>query len=279
MVNQQGSKIKLQIKVFKSIPLKKIALLAYSLIIMLVFFSCKSSKNASSDTNKNSEIDSIVTILEDNSFHPTWFKAKAKLQTKMDGRSMSFSSTILSKDKEMLWLNGKMFGIEGARILVTKDSVFALNRLQKSYLADDIDWVADQYALPQLLAEAINLDHLQDIFIGNPILDVIPYTDIIKKESDYLLAGSKEDYTSSLMVDASTMQTRSFYLAQSDSELTVEYSDYRKVDDRHAIAHRRDITVKRPNEEDILLSIIYNSVDINKEQNIKFDIPSNYSKM
>ena len=259
--------------------MKRIALLSYSLIILLGLFSCKASKKTVAEKAVSSEIESIVTTLENNSFHPKWFKAKAKLQTKMDGRSMSFSSTILSKDKEMLWLNGKMFGIEGARILVTQDSVFALNRLQKSYLADEIDWVAQEYALPQLLAEAMDLEHLQDIFIGNPILDVIPYTDIVKKESDYLLAGTKEDYSSSLMVDAATMQTKYFYLAQSDSQLTVEYSDYRMVDGKHAMAHRRDIIVKRSNEEDIQLSIIYNSVDIDKEQNIKFDIPSSYSKM
>ncbi len=259
--------------------MKRTALLFYSAILLLGLFSCKASKNATGDTAKASEIENIISTLEKNSFHPTWFKAKAKLQTKMNGRSMSFSSTILSKDKEMLWLNGKMFGIEGARILVKQDSVFALNRLDKTYLADDIDWLANEYGLPQLLAEAMNLDHLQDIFIGNPILDVIPYTEIIRKESDYVLAGSREDYTSSLMVNSTTLQTRSFYLAQSDSQLTVEYSDYRMVDDKHAMAHKRVITVQRPNEEDILLSIIYSSIDIDKEQNIKFDIPSSYSKM
>jgi len=180
--------------------LKRIALLSYSLIILLGLFSCKASKKTVAEKAVSSEIESIVTTLENNSFHPKWFKAKAKLQTKMDGRSMSFSSTI-------------------------------------------------------------------------------PYTDIVKKESDYLLAGTKEDYSSSLMVDAATMQTKYFYLAQSDSQLTVEYSDYRMVDGKHAMAHRRDIIVKRSNEEDIQLSIIYNSVDIDKEQNIKFDIPSSYSKM
>jgi hypothetical protein len=247
--------------------------------MMLGLFSCKASKKATDNTSKDSELENIVAVLEKNSFHPKWFKAKAKLQTKMNGRSMSFSSTILSKDKEKIWLNGKMFGIEGARILVTQDSVFALNRLDKTYIADEIDWVAQEYALPQLLAEAMNLDHLQDIFFGNPILDVIPYTDIIRKESDYLLAGTKEDYTSSLMIDAATMQAKYFHLTQADSELTVAYSDYRMVDDKHTMSYRRDITVKRPNEEDILLSIIYNSVDIDKEQNIKFDIPSSYSRL
>ena len=192
---------------------------------------------------------------------------------------MSFSSTILSKDEELLWLNGKMFGIEGARILVTQDSIFALNRLQKSYLAEDMDWVADEYTLPALLAEAVDLDHLQDIFIGNPILDVIPYTEFTQKEDDYILAGHLEDYTSSLLVDASTMQTRYFNLAQEGSQLTVEYSDYRLVDGKHYIAHRRDITVQRPNEQDILLTILYNSIEIDKEQDIKFSIPGSYSKM
>lgn len=259
--------------------MKRITFLSYTLFIFLGLFSCKASKKASTDVAKESEVESVVSALEAQSFHPTWFKAKAKLQSKINGRGMSFSSTIVSKDKELLWLNGKMFGIEGARIKVTPDSIFALNRLKKEYLEERMDWVAREYDLPSILAEAIDLEHMQDIFIGNPILDVIPLTEIVPKESDYLLTGMESNYLTELMVNSSTMHTKYFYLSQGDSKLTVEYSDYRLVDEKHAIAHRRDITIQRPDEDDINVSILYDNVTIDEEQSVKFSIPGSYSKM
>jgi len=251
----------------------------YILFLFLGFASCKASKKVSVDTPKMSALDDIVSKLEANSFHPEWFKAKASLQAKMDGQGLSFSSTIISKNKEMLWLNGKKFGIEGARFLITPDSIFALNRLQREYLSEEMAWVAEEYKLPQILAEAIDLEHMQDIFIGNPILDVIPYTEITNKENDMILTGSKNEYQSEMMVNNSDLYTRYFNLSDGMSTLYVSYSDYRKVDEVHAIAHRRDITIKRSGEGDIQLSIIYDNITINEEQKIKFDIPGNYSRM
>ena len=251
----------------------------YILAIFIFFASCKTGKKTTANEPNLSEVADIVNKLESSNFRPKWFKAKAQLQAKMNGQGMSFSSTIISKDKEVLWLNGKKFGIEGARFLITQDSIFAINRLQRQYLSEKTEWVAEEFALPLILAEAIDLEHMQDIFIGNPILDIIPYTDITPRENEVLLSGNRDDYKSELMVNSNTMHTRYFNLSQGENILTVKYSDYRVIEGDRAIAHRRDINIQRPGEEDIQLSILYDNISINEEQNIKFNIPSNYSRM
>lgn len=250
-------------------------------ILLMVFClsSCKSSKKSILTSDKVTAVDDLISKIDDKAFRPSWFKAKAQLQYKADGRGLSFTSTIISKDNEVLWLNGKKFGMEGARIMVTPDSVFALNRLQREYLADDISWVADEYELPALLGEAISLKHLQDIFIGNPIMDIIPYTQLTNKENEILLNGNREDYKSELMVDQNNLQARYFTFTQGESTLTVKYSDYRLIDDTHAIAYKRNIIINRPGEEELVLNIIYDNITIDQAQEFKFRIPSSYKKM
>lgn len=249
------------------------------LLLVFCFSSCKSAKETIVASNKATAVDDLISKIDDNAFRPSWFRAKAQLQYKAGGRGMSFTSTIISKDNEVLWLNGKKFGIEGARIMVTPDSVFALNRLQKEYLADDITWVAEEYELPALLGEAISLTHLQDIFIGNPIMDIIPYTQLTSKENEILLNGNREDYQSELMVNQNNLQARYFTFTQGESILTVKYSDYRLIDDKHAIAYKRNIVIQRPGEQELQLQVIYDNITINQAQDIKFNIPGSYKRM
>lgn len=241
--------------------------------------SCKSAKKTIGTKANDATLENLVSKIDASAFHPEWFKAKAQLQYKADGRGLSFTSTIISKDKELLWLNGKKFGIEGARILVKPDSIFAINRLQKEYLSDDMTWVAREYDLPTLLSEAISLNHLQDIFIGNPILDIIPYTDLANRDAETLLTGEQDGYASQLIINPANLQTRFFTFTQGENNMTVKYSDYRPVNDTHSIAYKREVLIERPGEQDLQLSIQYDNIVIDEPQSIKFSIPGNYSKM
>ncbi len=254
-----------------------------SSIILLIFIlglgSCKGTKKATGVIKTDAKLENLVSQIATNAFHPEWFKAKAQLQYRADGRGLSFTSTIISKDKELLWLNGKKFGIEGARILVKPDSIFAINRLQKQYLSEDMSWVAREYDLPTLLSEAISLNHLQDIFIGNPILDIIPYTKLSYIDAETLLTGEKDNYSTQLIINPNNLQTRSFNFTQGENIMYVKYSDYRQVNDTHMIAFKRELLIERPEEEDINLSIQYDNIIIDEPQSIKFSIPSSYSKM
>ncbi len=63
------------------------------------------------------------------------------------------------RDKSME-LSLRMLGIEVARMLIRTDSIFALYRLDKIYLAEDITAISS--VLP------VNLDNIQDLLIGRP---------------------------------------------------------------------------------------------------------------
>lgn len=260
---------------------KHFSSISWLFILLTICFasSCKTAKKAKVDAVNASALQDIISKIEDTTFRPEWFKAKAQIQSRIDGKGMSFTSTIISKNEEVLWMNGKKFGMEGARFMFTTDSLFAIIRLNRQYLAEEINWVSDEFDLPAILSQALDLKHIQDIFIGNPILDIIPYTEIIPKETETLLKGTKDSYHSELMINSASMQARYFTLTQGENMITVKYSDYRTLESGHNFAHRRDIIVNQPNAEDVQLSILYDNISINKPQDIKFNIPGNYSRM
>ena len=140
-------------------------------------------------------------------------------------------------------------------------------------------WVAREYDLPSLLSEAISLDHLQDIFIGNPLLDIIPYTDLSYIDAETLLTGEQDGYASQLIINPANLQTRFFTFTQGENIMTVKYSDYRPINDTNMIAYKRELLIERPEEQDLQLTIQYDNITIDDPQSVKFNIPGNYSRM
>ena len=53
--------------------------------------SCKSAKKATGTVTKDATLENLVSKIDANAFRPEWFKAKANLQYKADGRGLSLS--------------------------------------------------------------------------------------------------------------------------------------------------------------------------------------------
>jgi hypothetical protein len=63
-----------------------------------------------------------------------------------------------------IWISANaILGIEAMRLLITKDSVKLLNKLEKIYTARSIDYLREMTSLP------LDLYTLQDMIIGNPV--------------------------------------------------------------------------------------------------------------
>ena len=63
-----------------------------------------------------------------------------------------------------IWLSANaILGIEAMRVLITRDSVKLLDKLNKVYTARSVDYLQDLTSLP------LDLPTLQDLIIGNAV--------------------------------------------------------------------------------------------------------------
>jgi hypothetical protein len=159
--------------------MKRFLLIITSLVLLA---SCRSSRTISKavgkkdttarvvipdtqilDTQQN--ITNALMQLQGNHVGFTTFNAKVGVDYKgTDGKGHDVNATIRMYKDSAIWVSvNAILGIEALRLLITKDSVKLVNKLEKTYARRGISFLQEATSLP------LDLYTLQDLIIGNPV--------------------------------------------------------------------------------------------------------------
>jgi len=222
-------------------------------------------------------VDNVSSILEKKRINPEWFSAKAQLSYKDNNQKISFTSTIISEREKAFWMNAKKFGFEAGRFMFRSDSLYAIDRLNKQYLKDNINSLSQKIELPNAFVKELSVRNLQDIFMGNSLQSIIPYTEITPLEGHYLLSGSREGVISTLLVRKNDLVPMEATFTQGDLEVRILYKDHR-LHSGFLFSHNRIIQMNSSDDQ-ININLIYSNLDMITPKEITFSIPPRYSKM
>lgn len=175
----------------------------------------------------------------------------------------------------IIWMSvNAVLGIEGIRLMVTKDSVKMLNKQDKVYTVRSIDYLQEITALP------LDLTVLQDLIIGNAVF----------LDSNFVSFSTTNDNTISLlslgkwfknMVTINEKDKRLLRSKLDDADLTksrtadLTYSNY-ETKNGVLFAEKRKITVVEKKKLDVGLE--FKQYDFNGDVNFPFSIPKNYKR-
>lgn len=260
-----------ELKTNKMIKITK--LIAALLLMLPLLTGCKSTKVLTPDS-KSVNVDNLYRHLMANRIDAEWFMGKAKVSFDNGEQSISASSLIKMQKGEKLWMNVKKLGIEGARVLVTKDSVFLLSRLDKTYVAESLDYLEKNFQLPA------DLNLLQDVILGNPIIlteDKKGMT-VTKEGIFYKLATAALAVKSNVYVNKNDLLMTKIQLESgSDKQVKANYKNYAELDGKN-FSYLRDIEMKEGRSR-TSVQLEFSKVELNVPQNIKFSIPDTYKPM
>lgn len=116
-------------------------------------------------TDSATYIRSVLGAVRSGHINFTTFSAKLGVDYKgSDGKGHDLNANIKMYKDSAIWLSvNAILGIEALRVLVTKDSVKMLNKLEKTYAARGISFLQEATSLP------LDLHTLQELIIGNPV--------------------------------------------------------------------------------------------------------------
>ena len=104
------------------------------LLVVLLLASCASRKKT-------------VAPTQPQSFE--WLTAKLDIQAGGNGLSFDdLSGQLRMRKDSLVWVSVTAMGIELARMKVSTDSVWVINRMDKTYLAEPLDAISDQLGMP-----------------------------------------------------------------------------------------------------------------------------------
>ena len=262
-----------------------------AIILLTVFFSCRSTKKLQTAVNKKdtsllihtnaSSPDSlktakvVITNMTKNHIDFKTFSAKIKVQYEdAKGKQPDVNAFIRMQKDSVIWIsiNATFLNIEAFRILITKNHVTILNKLQKQVEEHPFNFIEQIAKIP------LDFKTLQDIIIGNPIYvgdKVVAY----KLTENHILLSTVGKYFKNLItlsVANSNLVERT-KLDDLDETLNrtgdLTYGEYENKAGFFFSTYR-EITVAEKTKVDIQLT--FKQYDFNTELSYPFSIPKNY---
>lgn len=252
--------------------------------------SCRSTKKLHSAINKKDTqivvgqgainpdslkgADNILKLLEKNRINFTTFSAKIKVQYEdKNGKQPDFNAFVRLYKDSVLWvsINATFLSIEAFKILITKDSIIIVNKLDKLVEYHSFSYIEEIAKIP------LNFSTLQDIIIGNPVYTGDSVVSFRQTENRILLGTMGTLFKNLLTISADNN------LLERSKLDDINISQYRTADLTYADYERnngisfstyRDITVAEKTKVDINLQ--FKQYEFNKELSFPFSIPRNY---
>lgn len=216
----------------------------------------------------------IVEGLEKQKIDFNTFSAKVKLNYEGKDEGDQATAYIRMKKDSVIWisLTGAL-GIEGFRLLVNKDSVKLMNKLQKTIQYRSIAYLQELTKVP------FDYFSLQDVIVGNPVFvdsNIVSYKNT-QNELLVLIVGNM--FKNLLTLESSDLRVVHSKLDDLDSmhnrTCDITYDGYENSGDFYFSTKRR-ISVSEKSKLDIDLE--FKNYDFNKPQDYPFSIPKNYKR-
>ncbi len=257
-----------------------------------MMFSCRSTKKIQTAINKkdtstvimtNTSNDDSLGVVKDvlnglKTSHIDFktFSSKIKVEY-VDSKSKQSNVTAyvnIMKDS-MIWVSlyATIFNIEAFRVLIKKDSVIVVDKINKEVQYRTLSYLQDVTEIP------FDFKTLQNMLVGNPIYfdsdNVVSY----KQIEDIKLVTSVGQFFKHLL----TIDNNGVILKSKLDDVDVNrhrtadltYSDY-VISNGINFSTYRDITVSEKNKLEIRLH--FKQFDFNKELSFSFNVPKNYKK-
>jgi hypothetical protein len=270
--------------------MKYLSTVAVLCILVCFTHSCKTVKQINKaispkDTTAviiidQSKVDSILMIkntiekLRQNYIDFKTFNAKIKVEYQDNkGKRQDLTAIVRIIKDSTVWisLTASILNIEVYRVLITKDSVILLNKLDKEVQYRSLDYLQDVTEIP------FDYKTLQDLLVGNPVFvdsNIVYY----KKTENQILFSMVGNYFKNLL----TLSSDNYYLTHSkldDVDIArsrtadLTYADYENKTGVNFSTYR-EITVSEKNKLDIRLN--FKQYEFNKELSVSFNVPKNY---
>jgi hypothetical protein len=265
--------------------------LLFILATVAAFTSCRSTRHISTaiakkdtvvtDPRTTAKADSIAFMksalqgLQSHHIEYTTFTAKVNIDYKDDaGKNYDVNATLRMYKDSAIWLSANaVLGIEAIRLLITKDSVKIIDKLNKNYTARSVDYLQEVTQLP------LDLKTVQDLLIGNPVFLDTNIVSYVKLDESVILLSVGSWFKNLLTLNASDKSLERSKLDDADvtrlRSADLYYSDYENKDNVLFATNRRIIMSEKKKLD---IKVDFKQYGFNGEVSFPFSIPKNYTR-
>ena len=263
------------------------------LTALLTFSSCKHNKKITLNNGKClldfKNARTLASNLKAREFKFERLNAKLSADAEVDSTAASFTITLRIRRDSIIWMSISKLGIEGARVLITKDSVKFVNRLKNTFFVGDYAYIS------KLANTELDFEMLQSILVGNSV-EFYDEDEKLKPgitDCQYMLGTTRKKKMRKVIEKGKELRepAQSIYMAPEtfkisrilfyefnpDRSFDALYGNYEAQGGDQLFPMKMNYTIKA--NKTVKVDLLYNKITLNEEQSFPFKIPENYERI
>ncbi len=246
-----------------------------SLGMILIFSSCKSTKNTTDD-NTISHLSSKKILKKhlQNQFDSNTLSAKLKIKYADEKQSQQVQVKLRIERDQKIWMSASFLGFQIAKVYITPDKVQYYEKIGQTYFEGDFSLVS------KWLGTDMNFQNVQNLLLGQ-LLDHQEdekYKSQIDENSYKLIPKDQEAlYNIFYWLDPNSFKIKQQEISQSNinQSLKVAYPEYQNIE-KEILPKVLDIKVTTVTSNKSI-QIEYRNIELNKTLKFPFSIPKGYN--
>ena len=218
---------------------------------------------------KDPEIQNIINQIAANELKFTTFYSKVKTKATIDDKTQSFTTQLRWHKYNKIWMSMSIIGIEGARVLINKDSIKIIDRLNSRNILKPISYIQSK--------AYVNLTYndIEKLFLAQPILINKDKLELVKGDKENLLKSYDDRFATIIKLDKQNRITNIFITDKLKNQtLNSDYADYILLDGKY-FPKTRNIKIVN-DTKNFEMSMDFGDLDISKDLTFPFQINPKY---
>jgi len=229
-----------------------------ALLSVIILSSCNLLKKSNTDNNSSNKISlsekELIKKINSQNISPEWTSLNSKIKVNKEGQEVTINAHIRIKKDSIIWISVKApLGIEIFRTMITSDSVYYMNRMNKNYFIKHISHIRE------VVKTDVSFIKLQEIIFASPNITV--------------LNSNKENYE--ILKDIFRVYKMELQ-EEEDKKVSIRYSDYKVFSDIGGLYFPEKIFIDVKSKEVFTAEVNYTKIKFNKIASISFKIPKSY---
>ncbi len=242
---------------------------------MILLLSCNPARRLEKGKMRKRSSNYLLKKLDQNRVDADWFSGRAKVAFRGDGQSLRASANIRMRRDSVVWMNVKKLGIEAARVQITPDSVYILNRLSREYGAWDLSYLEREFNLP------LGFNDLQELILGNAVMVNSDGLAAKVTEGKHRLSGQQAGVATEYHLNGLNFFLEKIIVSDPGKTwmVNIDQQEYGLEKDYAKFPYLRNFTIESEDTGSLGLNVKFSKIELNVPKSVKFEIPSRYTKM
>lgn len=246
------------------------------LVILTAFGSCKSKKITDSNLSSLNEKNAFEYFYRQMHDFDS-FDSAATISVSGDLGNHRFKCILRGEKDSIVWGSVQKFGLELARFSVTREKFELVNRLERTYISEDLSYVKN------ILGVDFSFKQIWDILLGLPPYHPPKKNKSTETENQYLFDFQTDNINNTVKIRKNNALADQFKVTSPYSEnitavIQQNLEDYKIITDYKYFSYIRTLDVDIPTVFKGNFRINFDQIKPDAPINVKFEIPTNYKK-